>query len=333
MSDTSTDLTLPVMPVTDGVVFPGAVVTIAPDSDQARAALSAARATGSRLLLVPHLDGRYSAVGTIAVVEQAGELPTGQPAAVLRAVQRARIGAGVPGVEGTLTVQVEPMTDPRPSVRIESLGRELRAIAEGIAEQRRSRRLPEILRSVTEPGALADAITGWSDASLDHKITVLELTEPGARVEFVLEWAKAYLSELTVTAKIRDDVSEGMERTQREFLLRQQMEAIRKELGEDDAGTGDYQTRLEALREHMPETTFSFVQREVERLERTSAQSPEQGWLRTWLDRVLELPWGRRSDDRLDIVEARAVLDADHTGLDDVKDRIIEHLAGPPDIV
>ena len=120
-----------------------------------------------------------------------------------------------------------------------------------------------------------------------------------------------------------------MEKTQREFLLRQQMAAIRKELGEGgDGESADRRVpRPSSPRASCPRPSASAVEREIDRLERTSEQSPEHGWIRTWLDTVIELPWGEQSDDHLDVAEARAVLDADHTGLDDVKDRIVEYLA------
>ena len=160
----------------------------------------------------------------------------------------------------------------------------------------------------------------------DHRLTVLEATEVGARVELVLAWAKDHLAELQVNEQIRSDVTEGVEKQQREYLLRQQLAAIRKELGEDDGDPStDYRARLAELT--LPAKVRETVEKEIDRLERTSNQSPEQGWIRTWLDRVLDLPWGRTTADNLDLVAAREVLDADHHGLDDVKDRIVEFLA------
>ena len=121
-------------------------------------------------------------------------------------------------------------------------------------------------------------------------------------------------------------MADGVEKQQREFLLRQQLQAIRKELGEGDDETGDdYRARLAELT--LPVKVREAVEKELDRLERTNGQSPEQGWIRTWLDRVLDLPWGTTTEDRFDLTEARAVLDADHEGLDDVKDRIVEFLA------
>ena len=328
MADTDTTaLALPVIPLPDGVVFPGTVVTIALESEEARAAVSAAMAgSDHRLLLVPQVEGRMAHVGVIAQVENAGELPGGGSAAIIRGLQRARLGAGVVAERSGLWVQAEPVPDARPSVRIEALARELRVVLEEVAEVRRSRRLPEILRSVSDPGALADAATSWADASTDHKLTILEATELGVRVELVLAWAKQLLAELQVTERIRHDVTEGMEKQQRDFLLRQQMAAIRKELGEsDDDGSDDYRTRAAAL--PLPDAVRTAVDKEIDRLERSGQQNPEQGWIRTWLDRVLGLPWGTTTDDNFDLTAAREILDADHYGLADVKDRIIEFLA------
>ena len=255
MADTDTTAqALPVVPLPDGVVFPGTVVTLALESEEARTAIAAATGgTDRRVLLVPQVEGRMAHVGVIALVENAGELPGGGSAAIIRGLQRARLGAGVVTERSGLWVQAEPVPDARPSVRIEALGRELRVVLEEVAEVRRSRRLPDILRTVTDPGALADAATSWADASTDHKLTILEATELGVRVELVLEWAKQLLAELQVTERIRQDVTEGMEKQQRDFLLRQQLAAIRKELGEgDEDGSDDYRARAASL--PLPET-------------------------------------------------------------------------------
>ena len=146
------------------------------------------------------------------------------------------------------------------------------------------------------------------------------------RLEKLIEWGRSHLAELEVSDRIRDDVREGMEKSQREFLLRQQLAAIRKELGEDEPdGADDYRGRVEEA--DLPDKVREAALREVAKLERGSDQSPEAGWIRTWLDTVLELPWSTRTTDSTDVAAARAVLDADHEGLDDVKDRIVEHLA------
>jgi ATP-dependent Lon protease len=316
-------LTLPVVPLSSTVVLPGAVVTLALDSEDGRRAAVQARQGDGRVLLVPQLENRYAKVGTIAHVENMGELPDGTVAAILRTVQRARIGAGVAG-DG-LWVRADALDDPAPTSAQREVARELRAVLEQIAEQRRSRRLPEILRTVHDPGALADAVTSWADQELEEKLAVLETVDVDERVQIVLTWSRQALAELMMAERIRNDVAEGMDKAQREFVLRQQMAAIRKELGEgDDDALDDYRAKAADL--PLPEKVRAQVDREIDRLERSSGQSPEQGWIRTWLDRVLELPWGKRSDERLDMTEAREVLDADHTGLDEVKDRIVEYL-------
>ncbi len=322
----SDTIMLPVVPLSDAVLLPGTVATLTLDTDDARSAVAAARAGDGRVVVVPALPGRSARVGVIAEIEQVGQLPTGAEAAILRVVQRAALSAEVVAERSGRWQEVEPLTDGRPSPRVDALVRELRVVLEEIAGLRRSRRLPEILRSAGDAGALTDAVTAWSEVSDDHRLTVLEATEVGARVELVLAWAKDHLAELQVNEQIRSDVTEGVEKQQREYLLRQQLAAIRKELGEDDGDPStDYRARLAELT--LPAKVRETVEKEIDRLERTSNQSPEQGWIRTWLDRVLDLPWGRTTADNLDLVAAREVLDADHHGLEDVKDRIVEFLA------
>jgi ATP-dependent Lon protease len=322
---TPTILTLPILEV-PGVVFPGTVATLTLDTAAARAAVAAAQSGDGRVVLVPSLEGRMPTIGVIARVPNVGELPSGQQAAIVQGEQRARLGAEQISERSGRWIELTPLTEVRPTPRIDALARELRIVLEDIAKLRNSRRLPEILRTTSDPGALADSATAWSEASNDHKLTVLESAAVGARVDFVLSWAKDFLAELQVDAQIRNDVTEGMEKNQREFLLRQQLAAIRKELGEgEEDAVAEYRTKLAEL--SLPEKVSNAIAKEIDRLERTSGQSPEQSWIRTWLDRVLELPWGTTTDDNLDLGGARDVLDADHHGLGDVKDRIVEFLA------
>jgi ATP-dependent Lon protease len=320
-------LALPVLPLTTGVVLPNTVVTLTLDSDEARAAIAAAEGGDGRLLLVPRIDGRYARVGTVAQVEESGELPGGVAAAILRGQHRATLGAGVAGTGAALWVEAAEVVDPDPTPTVEALGRELRGVLSVLGEQRRSRRLPELLRTTTDPGALVDGYGAWSDLPTERKLELLEAVDVQARVERGLALAREALAEHELAEKIRHEVTDGMEKTQREFLLRQQLQAIRKELGEDDGGdvVSGYRARVEEA--DLPEAVRTAVEREVDRLERTGEQSPEHGWIRTWLDTILDLPWGVRSEERLDVGAARAILDADHTGLADVKDRIVEYLA------
>ena len=320
---------LPLLPLTSGVVLPHMVVTLALESDEAKAAAEAASAADGRLLLVPRIDGRFATVGTVAQVDQAGELPSGVPALILRGLHRAHLGSGVAGTGSALWVQADAIDEAVVETpRLRELVREFKAIVEGIAERRGGRRVAEMIRGITDPSALADTAGSWPDLAVERKIEVLETIDVEARLEAVTGWAREALAELEIAEQIRSDVTDGMEKAQREFLLRQQLNAIRKELGEtgDDGDVIEgYRTRLAELT--LTDTVRAAVTKEIDRLERTSESSPEHGWIRTWIDPMLELPGGVRSTDRLDVVEAREILDADHTGLEDVKDRIIEHLA------
>ena len=330
---TNENVTLPLLPLTSGVVLPGMVFTMALESGEARAAVESARSAGGRLLLVPHIEGRFARVGVIAEVMEEGELPGGLPAVAVRGDRRAVIGTGVPGTGDALWVEAEPVPEPEPTPAVTELAREYRAVLENILHSRGAGRIAAQLREITDPSRLAD-VSGYSpDLSLTQKVEVLELLDVEARLRLVLGWARDTLADLALREKIKTDVEAGMERTQREFLLRRQLDAIRKELKElggergegDESDPDDYRAKLERF--DLPEHVRKAVEREVDKLERTSDQSPETGWIRTWLDTVLEVPWGTESEDRLDITEASQILEADHDGLEDVKERILEHLA------
>jgi ATP-dependent Lon protease len=319
---------LPLLPLTTGVVLPGMVVTLTLESEEAKRAVDAAREADGTILLVPKVGGSYARIGTVAKVEDVGVLPSGMDALVIRGTGRARVGLGVPGTGEATWVQIEAAGDENSDTRrARELAREYRATVEGIVEARGVSGVAEFLRGINDPAAMADT-SGYSpDLEFEQKIEVLETLDVEKRLELVLGWARDTLAEASLKDKIRSDVAEGLQRNQREFLLRQQMEAIQKELGEDgdEDIVGEYRTKIAEA--EMPEGVRKEAERELGRLERTSEQSPEYGWIRTYLDWMTELPWNKRSEDNLDIVEARRVLDADHTGLEDVKDRIVEYLA------
>jgi ATP-dependent Lon protease len=332
------NLTLPVLPLTDGVLLPGMVVPVELDSE-AQAAVDAARTAGagntgaggirseSRVLVVPRLDGKYAAIGTVAILDQVGRLPTGEPGALLRGTARARVGQGVTGPGAALWVEATPVEAAPATDKARELAAEYKTVVEGILQARGAWQLIDSIRNITDPGQLADTAGYAPYLDLAQKAELLETTDVEQRLTTALEWSRAYLAEAEVTAKIRDDVRESMDKTQREFLLRQQLAAIRKELGEDGAADeeADYRTRVEAA--DLPEKVKAAALREVGKLERSSDQNPEAGWIRTWLDTVLDIPWNERTVDNTDVIAAREVLDADHHGLSDVKDRIVEHLA------
>jgi ATP-dependent Lon protease len=322
--------TLPLLPLTSGVVLPGMVFTMALETDEARVATEAAGSAGGRLVLVPHIDGRYASVGVVAEIVERGELPGGTPAMVIRGLERATIGTGVPGTGRALWVQVETVSEVPLAPETTELAREYRAVLENILLSRGARQIVERLRDVTDPSQIAD-LAGYSpELSLAQKVQVLETVDVEARLRLVLGWAREALADLTVRQQIKSSVEQGMEKTQREFLLRRQLDAIRKELGELEGtaedGTPEHYRSVIAERD-LPDAVRTAVEREITKLERTSEQSPEQGWVRTWIDTVLEIPWGVSSEDRLDVTEAARVLDEDHDGLVDVKERILEHLA------
>jgi ATP-dependent Lon protease len=319
-------LNLPVLPLTDDVVLPGMVAPVTLDAE-AQAAVDAARsAADGKVVLVPRIEGAYGAHGVVATVEQVGRLPNGEPAAVLRGVQRAQIGTGVAGAGAALWVQVTVAEETVATDRTRELAASYKALAVSILQQRGAWQFVDSVQRISDPALLADTAGYAPYLSLEDKLWLLATADVDARLEKLIELGRNHLAELDVSERIRDDVREGMEKSQRDFLLRQQLAAIRKELGEGEPdGADDYRSRVEAA--DLPEKVREAALREVDKLERSSDNNPEAGWIRTWLDTVLELPWNVRTTDSGDVVAARAVLDADHEGLSDVKDRIVEHLA------
>jgi ATP-dependent Lon protease len=324
-------LKLPVLPLADSVVLPGMVVPVRLDEPEIQAAVDAAQSnSGSgverKVIIVPRLDGRYAAVGTIAVLEQVGRLPNGEKAAVVRGEGRAQIGSGVTGPGAALWVEVNPVEDGPVTGKATELAKEYKALVIGILQQRGAWQVIDTFQQISDPGQLADT-AGWASyLDLEHKAQLLAEADVVKRLELLIGWTREHVAEQEVSEKISQDVREGMEKTQREFLLRQQLAAIRKELGEDEPdGADDYRTRVESA--ELPEHVRKAALTEVGKLERASDQSPESGWIRTWLDTVLDIPWNTRTDDNDDLVAARAILDADHAGLDDVKERLVEFLA------
>lgn len=317
---------VPVLFVTDTIVLPGMVVPIALD-DAARAAIDAARASDSgQLLIAPRLDDRYPSHGVIAKILQVGRMPGGASAAVVRGETRAQIGAGAPGPGAALWVEVTEVAETEATDESKALAAEYKKVLLAILQRREAWQIVDYVNSLTDPSALADTAGYASYLSDVQKRQLLETVDVAERLRVLIDWTGEHLAETEVNDKIAEDVREGMEKTQKEFLLRQQLAAIRKELGEEGPdGSDDYRARVEAA--ELPEKVREAALREVGKLERASDQSPESGWIRTWLDTVLDLPWNVRTDDSTDLAGARAILDADHHGLDDVKDRIVEYLA------
>jgi len=305
------------VPLEDTVVFPGMSVTLTVDVGDEE-----------RVLLVPKHEGEYASVGVVADVEDRVRLRGGVRAVTLNGVCRAAIGAARTDSEGRLRVEAEERPDENPPpVKTRELEREYRAVVEEILELREAdERISAFLRAITEAGTLADTCAYAPDITFVQRVQLLEKVDVIERLEFALELQRERLAELQVRRRIREDVESDAQKQQREYVLRKQMESIRRELGEDGASVVDeYRQKIEDA--GMPDEVREQAERELRRLESMGDASGEASMIRTYLDWLVSVPWAKRSDERLDPQNARELLDADHAGLDDVKDRIVEYLA------
>jgi ATP-dependent Lon protease len=308
---------LRLIPLEDTVVFPNMGITLTEEVGD-----------DERVVLVPRHENEFLDVGTIAEVTERLRLPGGGHAVALSGEHRALIGAAQTGPGGELRVEVEERPDEVPvDGRTRELEREYRATVEEILELRGDDgRIAAFLRAIAEPGALADSAGYSPNLSYEQKVQLLRTLDVTERLELSVSLQRESLAELQIRKRIREDVQEGAEKQQREYFLRKQMDSIRKELGEDDASVADeYRTKIEDA--DMPEPVKEQALKELSRLERMGEQTGESSMIRTYLDWLIAVPWGKRSDEHLDPVGARAVLDADHAGLEDVKDRVTEYLA------
>ncbi|MFJ9375769.1 endopeptidase La [Streptomyces sp. NPDC101455] len=340
MASTSTPLTLPVLPLDDEVVLPGMVVPLDLNDTDVRAAVEAAQAAARsepgkpKVLLVPRIDGTYASTGVLGTIEQVGRLADGDPGALIRGRSRVKIGAGTTGPGAALWVEGtaldESLPEPLPG-SVSELVKEYKALATAWLRKRGAWQVVDRVQAIDDVSTLADN-SGYSPfLTTEQKIELLETADPVARLKLATQHLRDHLAEQDVAETIAKDVQEGVDKQQREFLLRRQLEAVRKELRElngdtsDGEESDDYRARVEAA--DLPEKVREAALKEVEKLERSSDQSPEGSWIRTWLDTVLELPWNERTQDEYDIQGAKAILDAEHAGLNDVKERITEYLA------
>jgi ATP-dependent Lon protease len=308
---------LRIIPLDDTVVFPGMPVTLTVDVG-----------SDAQVLLVPRHDHAYARVGVVAEVAERVRVAGHGLAVALTPLHRAIPGAAAADPDGVLRVEVEPHADSTPPpATTRELEREYRAVVDEILEIRGDDgRIRGFLRSITEPGALADT-SGYSpDLNFTQKLQLLETLDVVERLKLALALQLERLAELQVRKRIKDDVEDGAQKQQREYFLRRQMEAIRKELGEDgDSVGGEYRQKIADAQ--MPDAVRQQAERELDRFERMGDANAESAMIRTYLDWLLAVPWAKRSEDRLDPIHAREVLDADHEGLDDVKRRITEYLA------
>jgi ATP-dependent Lon protease len=309
--------TLRLIPLEDTVVLPSMGITLTADTGDDK-----------QVVLVPHHEGAFLDVGVIADVTDHVRLPGGARAVTVQGLHRARIGAAQTGPDGALRVDVEEHPDEQPvDGRTRNLEREYRAVVEEILELRGDDgRISAFLRAIVDAGALADSAGYSPDLTWDQRVELLRTVDVTERLELAVRLQRERLAELQVRKRIRDDVEEGANAQQREYFLRKQMESIRKELGEDDASiVEEYRNKIEAA--EMPEEANEQALKELGRLERMGESSAEASTIRSYLDWLIAVPWSKRSEERLDPVGARSVLDADHSGLEDVKNRITEYLA------
>ncbi|HEY7121172.1 MAG TPA: endopeptidase La [Solirubrobacterales bacterium] len=301
----------------EAIVFPGVTATLPVDTGDE-----------DRVFLLSRQNGEFGRIGVVAEVIERGQLPGGADVATVVGLHRGLAGAAQPADGEQLRVEVQEIHDGHPDdERTDELMQEYRAVVEEILELRGAdERIGAFLRSIDEPGALADT-TGFSpDLSREQKLKLIETVDVKARLELAIEMQRERLAELQVRVKIRDDVESGAQAQQREYFLRKQMESIRKELGEDEGDLiSDYETKIAEA--EMPEEVAEQAERELRRLERQGEQSPESSMIRNYLDWLLAVPWSQRSEERLDPKHTREVLDEDHAGLDDVKRRITEFIA------
>ncbi len=315
MSENVTRLLL--VPLDDIVVFPNMSVTLTVDVGDEET-----------VFLVPKHEDEYAKVGTVAQVTDRIRLPGGGRAVALSGLHRGVAGAAATGADGRLYVDVEERPDDTDfDGRLRELEVEYRAVVEEILELRGDDgRIAAFVRSISEPGALADT-SGYSpDFTFEQKVELLEAVDVRERLKLALELQRERLALMQVRRRIQDDVESGVEKQQREYILRRQLESIRKELGEDEGSVvEEYRQKLADA--DMPESVFEQAERELSRLERMGDQTPEATVIRNYLDWLLAVPWGKRSEERLDPVYTREILDKEHAGLDDVKDRIVEYIA------
>ncbi len=310
--------TLPLIPLDDVVVFPTMDVTLPVDPGD-----------DDRVLLVPRVDGEYAAVGTIARVKRKVRLPGGGTGAMFEGIARGVAGAAQTGPTGALRVTVEEHPDDVPvDGRTRELTRTLRATIDEILSARGDDgSVQAVLRAIKEPGALADSVGYDPELTVEQKVGILSTLDVTERLEKTIELLQERLSDLQLRQKIREGVESGAQKQQREYLLRKQMDSIRHELGDDDASVvEEYREKIEAA--GMPEAVKEQADKELGRFERMGGEgSGEAQMIRNYLDWLLAVPWGERSEENLDPVHARETLDGDHFGLEDVKDRIVEFLA------
>ena len=330
--------TLPVLPLRGTAIFPEVTVPIAVGRPATLHAIEAALKGDRQVFAVAQRDldpeptaEKLYAIGVIARIGQV-QRGLGGAQLLLQGVQRANALSYAPG-ESYLSANVFPLEEMRPvnenDPAFAALFRELRERAMEFGEKRG---LPEevlhqVLDQVTDPARFADLVANYLEIPVPEKQTLLETLGVEERLRRVLIHVQRQIGMLAAQEEIKTQVQEELGERQREVYLREQLKAIQKELGEDDQGREVVELREKLEKLDLPREARTEVERELGRLERAGRESMEAQVSRTYLEWVAELPWGARSDDSLDLRHAVGVLDEDHYGLQDVKDRVLEFLA------
>ena len=330
--------TLPVLPLRGQVIFPGLTAPIAAGRPGTLRAIETALKGDRLVFAVAQRDNSDETTGenlyTTGVIARIGQIQRGLGGVQLLLQGETRATAlqyvktdGYLAAVSVPSADMEPIDEKDPA--FEALHRETRERAMELGEKRG---LPEevvhqVLDSVTEPGRFADLVAGYLDVDVPQKQLLLETLSVEERIRRVLVHVQRQIGMLSAQEEIKNQVQEELGDRQREMFLREQLKAIQKELGDDDSSK-----EVEALREklaklELPKEAQKEVERELGRLERAGRESMEAQVIRTYLESVAELPWNTRSDDQLDLNHAVTVLEEDHYGLGDVKDRVLEFLA------
>ncbi len=331
--------TLPLVALRETVIFPEMIVPLQVGREKSVHALNKAVADGTPIALVTQRQAdredisdpaELYQIGTLAKIAQVAQLQDGTVRAIVQGQQRLRL-LGFEGVEPSIMARVEILPDQSPQgVEVQALVRSVQAQIEQYV-QSGAPVPPEAAvaaRNITEPGLLADMVAYSPDMSTEQRQEMLETVDVIERLKLVSAFLARQIEILELKGKIQSEVKSEMDKTQREYILREQLKAIQRELGEDDP----QQAEINELREKveaagMPEEVKARAIKEVDRMSRIPSASPEVGVIRTYVDWLVGLPWNVTSDDQLDIKEAARILDEDHYGLEKVKERILEYLA------
>ena len=331
---------LPVLPLRDIVIFPFMIVPLYVSRERSIKAVDQALSDNRMILLAaqkrqddedPGPDDIFS-VGTVALIMRMLKLPDGRIRVLVQGIGRARIQSFEEG-HPHLHARIEAVTEPEAAdknLEIEALMRNVKAALEKSANLGKpiSPEVIVIATNMEEPGRLADLTASNLDLKVEGAQEILEATDPIERLRRVHELMAKELEVLAMQQEISSQAKGEMDRSQREFFLRQQLKAIQSELGEGNELAEEIASLKEkAHKAKMPKTVMEEVERQLKKLERMHPDSAETATLRNWLDWMVGLPWGKSSKDNLDLGEAQKILDEDHYGLEKVKERIVEYLA------